>query len=800
MSSRYRLGWYVLASVAVIVCAVPSASAFYTFGLFSAADEYSPIELHVARWTVSEMDTNGDGNIAGDDEGVPITFQGGEDGWSQREISIMKEAFETWEDVPTAYIAFHYLQSVEQQMELDMGLNLAENNDAAVGTVDAFNFIGKVTMDDLGTGVLGLTLISFVPYDTYLDMGGVQVPVSGPAMIDVDIALASDVLSTDDAVDIPNMKFPLKAVTVHEVGHMIGMAHSPMNNITTTVTVEGMDIPVLVEERVFPMWSTSGFNMVGVTPTMFPLATVVHDDGNGLYTAAETDLAPDDIAGVTWLYPRQGSSENFFTIQQRAYTEGRPGFPTFPIALGLVQAWCDVDNNPTTARVPVFSTLTGLYEYQEPFAGEFKMINLFRTITDPSGQTFNATYTFTLSEILPDDYMGYDATAFDGNHLPDLLGGEAGFSPSKQYPWQTFVEGGQNLYQLDADKGTPLYYDPDRRTVVSATSGKTLAQILPGRTPMFGNITEEEMCPLNLAYGAIKNARTDGLLRKLRDNVLLNSSVGVAAVDLYYRVAPSARKFLWNHRNALRVAEWCVGTAEWGYAHIRVLAGLMIAAGLALVGVLLGWRRRKGAALTGILLGVLWMASGAASAELLPMSIEKMASCANDIIQGTVVAKESRWTDRHQIVTDISIKVEDTLKGNSNKGGLFHFTQLGGEKDGIITFSPDLPRWKVGEEAIVFFQNLKSDKIAKSINRVTVCGANGKFRIVRDPATGKKKVRATTMGNNLSLRLVNQHQADGVVRKKTVKPSPEAALQDLDEFKAQVRQMVRTEQKLKQEK
>jgi len=108
-------------------------------------------------------------------------------------------------------------------------------------------------------------------------------------------------------------------VAVHEVGHLLAMAHTPMNNLRINNNVE------LLENPAVSMRDTTGeLNVVGVTPAMFP-AYFLTQDQTGFKFGGSGDLSPDDVAGLTYLYPRENGLEQFFTISSIARTQSRPG-------------------------------------------------------------------------------------------------------------------------------------------------------------------------------------------------------------------------------------------------------------------------------------------------------------------------------------------------------------------------------------------------------------------------------------------------------------------------------------------
>lgn len=182
-------------------------------------------------------------------------------------------AFETWQAVPSATIAFQF----------------AGLTDAVPGDEDSLSTLGFRDRPDLDR-VLAST--SFV-----IDMG------SG-ALIESDIffnsAFAWSVASGGEA-----NKFDLQSIAVHEVGHLSGLGHSALGE---TELREGGGRRVLAAEAV-----------------MFPIAFAAG-------TTAGRALKADDIAGITDLYPENGVSDTQGVITGRVTKNGQPVFGAHVVA------------------------------------------------------------------------------------------------------------------------------------------------------------------------------------------------------------------------------------------------------------------------------------------------------------------------------------------------------------------------------------------------------------------------------------------------------------------------------------
>jgi len=110
-------------------------------------------------------------------------------------------------------------------------------------------------------------------------------------------------------------------------------------------------------------------------------------------------------------------------------------------------------------------------------------------------------------------------------------------------------------------------------------------------------------------------------------------------------------------------------------------------------------------------------------------TFDELVAQAEVIFQGVATDVTSQWVgegaQRH-IVTYVTFKVEETLKGNP--GQSYTIRMLGGTVDGETMGVSDAPKFKIGDKDILFVQNNGSQFIP------LVGIMHGRFHVKRDQA------------------------------------------------------------------
>ena len=764
MSAKLR----IVAAAGLMTCLLvgihTTAHAFIPYGAF---DEWDRLQL--IRWSWASMhDENNDGDISGPDEGIEYLVEGGEYGFTDDEIDTIRDAFDVWQDVPTAAIGFQ-----------QMGVN--EDPVGAGNGVDAINYVTLDAEGDpyaygLPAGALGVTITtwSVENEDWAIDIPGVQInfPVTPWQILEADIVIGGPAHRPAAPGEEP--EYELISTLVHEMGHFVGLGHTPLNNLAV---IDVFGATALVEGPAVSLRDASGLlQHVGATPTMFPIVFLI-DDGLGGYTDGGTTLAPDDIAGLSYMYPR-GSQEGFFTISHEIRTQTRANFPSAPITAAHIVAWCDTDNDDVTPRVPLLSTLSGLYQSQPIMGGHFDLMGMLKVIeAKGSPAPFRATYTLTSNPLNDTSYERQAPnTGYDINHFFDYV--ESDLTPfPAAYPSEVFHEAGNEFDIAKHDVGTPLVFDRDRGTVVSVDSGKTLPTMLP-MGPMFGDAND--VCPLNLVAASLGGAsQTPTALRRLRDDVLLKSAAGTACVDAYYRVAPGLARFLIDHPRAMAGARIATGASDWALANARTLATLVALGGIVVTAL---YRYRKRAATLAVLLLLAGLVCTPAQARILDLDDEEMVVLSDDIVTATVDSTTSIWVTaggRSRIMTDVVLTVTDTVKGTLNVDSTLHLRVPGGRVGGVVTNASDMPQFAADQSVLLYLE------YRQGYGHLVVAGGRGKLEVVQG-AKNTQYVRGSSILAQSALA-------------KSAATIEDAKTQDgrvsLDDYKAYLREIVKRQDK-----
>lgn len=744
----------------------PVAFAFLPSGGFDSFDT-----LRFRTFPLSEFDANGNGLVE-PNEGLEFFVEGGPRGFTTDEISELLDAMQTWEDVSTSYASFRPLRVTEDI--IDTASEFPDRISTITLQVGPDDLIEEGqepdTVNDLTDGLVGITITAYTLDETIILNRGQQEIIPAGTILDSDIIINA---APHRRTVLNQEVIELQASATVLLGLHLGLSFTPLNNLRE-INVSGEEgFDGLVESEVMGLTDSSGVQQrIGVTPTMFPAYFQADDFETNTFIGGWSDLAPDDISAVSWLYPR-GTQAGYFNIEQEARSNARAGsnLPSSPISGGHVVAWADVDNDPSTPRAPVFNTLSGLYisPKDEALWGRFEIIGLWKQMEIPgtNGVRFNPSYTISLNGLNGTGLNRQAPGTFFVGSTPeffDSISGTAtgltvvgGAGGTKDYDTNFVSEVYQEIENVtdvsNKDAGTPLIWDFARNTVISADTGKSIAELLPLNRPMFGD--SNDVCPLNVISG-VPGGGTDGgttipttigsfaaggskggptALRMFRDAVLLNSAPGTMLTQAYYTVAPHAARLLLKYTDAIPVVRSMVNAAYWLFAHVDAVLAVIT---VAVAGWWIARRRRIAAAL--ILLAFLLSISGSVEAQVRYLTNQQMVDQADLIVRATVTSESARWAAGGRIYTDHTISVIDVIKspaapveeGEASEeeqppavadGATLSFSVIGGQIGTVVMVANPIPTFDVGDEVLLYF-------VYKNEKWVVLNGERGKAEVV----------------------------------------------------------------------
>ena len=134
-----------------------------------------------------------------------------------------------------------------------------------------------------------------------------------------------------------------------------------------------------------------------------------------------------------------------------------------------------------------------------------------------------------------------------------------------------------------------------------------------------------------------------------------------------------------------------------------------------------------------LLLIALFVAFGRAHATtVIPPDFDHLVKRAQVIFEGECTHVQSQWIgegSEHRIVTFVTFKVDDTLKGDA--GTTYTIRMLGGTVDGQTMEVTDAPEFKVGDHDLLFVENNGSQFVP------LVGIAHGRFKIEKSQSGGE---------------------------------------------------------------
>lgn len=145
--------------------------------------------------------------------------------------------------------------------------------------------------------------------------------------------------------------------------------------------------------------------------------------------------------------------------------------------------------------------------------------------------------------------------------------------------------------------------------------------------------------------------------------------------------------------------------------------------------------------------------SPAPATTLAQLSLAQLTSAATDIVRARCTGTQSLWRDG-EIWTVSSFRTGEIWKGDLPQE--FQVWMLGGRTGPVTSYVPGAPRFRQGEEAVLFLEPTRSGLLS-----ITGWG-EGTFRIRRDPRSGKSRATQDTASASTFDPAAHNFRASGV--------------------------------------
>ena len=136
--------------------------------------------------------------------------------------------------------------------------------------------------------------------------------------------------------------------------------------------------------------------------------------------------------------------------------------------------------------------------------------------------------------------------------------------------------------------------------------------------------------------------------------------------------------------------------------------------------------------------------------QTIQSDIQSLSKGADVILTGKVTKQNSSWNkDKTRIYTDVSVEVDEYLKGNSSNKTIV-VTTPGGEVGEVGELYTHMPRFSKDEEVLLFVKKDTKDMSYKVLN-----GEDGKMTLYTDKKTGEKVTSSNKKVSTLKNEIKN---------------------------------------------
>jgi hypothetical protein len=217
----------------------------------------------------------------------------------QRTISLR------WQDLPVRYFVTDRAAPGVSAQQFQQTITRAFDTWDAVDTAETSSQFAGFTqaIPDREDGITVLGFVNRPDLDRVLGATQFTVDVTNGEIVESDIFFNSS-FPWSVAASGETGRFDLESIAVHEIGHLLGLGHSALG-----------------ETEVRP----GGRRVLGAEAVMFPIAFAAG-------SVADRTLKPDDVAGISDIYPGTGFRRSRGSISGRVTKNGQGVFGAHVVA------------------------------------------------------------------------------------------------------------------------------------------------------------------------------------------------------------------------------------------------------------------------------------------------------------------------------------------------------------------------------------------------------------------------------------------------------------------------------------
>ena len=130
---------------------------------------------------------------------------------------------------------------------------------------------------------------------------------------------------------------------------------------------------------------------------------------------------------------------------------------------------------------------------------------------------------------------------------------------------------------------------------------------------------------------------------------------------------------------------------------------------------------------------LLALASPALASSVLGLSIEDQARLSQFVVTGEVMKQRGVFDPEGGVETEVTLVVTEVFKGDVHRGDKVVFHTRGGEVDGVVSDAVGEARFKLGQEALIFIENVDGRlyNLGLSMGVWKVQGERGRSQVTR---------------------------------------------------------------------